>query len=185
MVIITIQDFKDYFLRGFDYLPTWINSLTYNTNDVVFLESSNLFYVCKKNNVTSNPSASQDDWALSIRFKKNNFTLDSDITNGIKEAEMFFNKGLFSDEELEQRKIAFLNLTAHQVLMEVQTHSVSLTSSTSVGSVSESYTIPEWALKNPAYSGLSKSKYGVKYLQLIESRRLVKTVGLVYGGTTL
>jgi hypothetical protein len=42
------------------------------------------------------------------------------------------------------------------------------TQSKSVGSVSESYAVPQWMLNNPQYSSFLQTGYGRKYISLIQ-----------------
>ena len=55
--------------------------------------------------------------------------------------------------------------------------------SKSVGSVSESYAIPQWMLNNPSYSMYAVNGYGRKYLSLIRPY-LLGTIILSKGRTT-
>lgn len=58
-----------------------------------------------------------------------------------------------------------------------------IVASKSVGSVSESYSIPQWMLNNPTFSMYAQNGYGRKYLSLIQPF-LVGNIILSKGATT-
>jgi hypothetical protein len=116
-----------------------------------------------------------------------NYVLDADIEKAFNEAKITFNQSLFSSEE--NVKIGFLYLTAHYLVNDLRAALKGLSGtaafplqSRSVGSVSESYGIPEMYLKNPVYSFYTQSAYGLKYLNLILPQ-LVGNVVSVMGAT--
>lgn len=97
---------------------------------------------------------------------------DGDITKAMGEADDVFNPNLFSTQESFSR--AYLLLTAHFLVMDLRAASQGLsgsyswiTTSKSVGNVSESYGVPQRILDNPTLGMLSKTPYGAKYLHLI------------------
>lgn len=113
--------------------------------------------------------------------------MDSDIEKAIGEAKFNFNSGLFSSQE--NFTIGFLYLTAHYLVTDLRNSSQGingaytwLESSKSVGSVSQSFSIPERILADPYLSMLSKTNYGAKYISLILPQ-LVGNFGIVYGRT--
>ena len=178
---ITIQDFKTLFYRDFKYLPLWTAG-TYNKDEIVYYSSTKLFYICKNNGTTSNP-ANIADWSL---YTDNilNYVQDNDIDKAFNEACATFNGSLYEANVIQT---AWLYLTAHFLVMDlrangVQSESFKLSNSKSVGSVSESYTIPQWILDNPLYSYYSKTSYGSKYLT-ITLPKLIGNVASVWGGT--
>ena len=80
--IITPEDFKAQFPRFTPvYLPLY-EYKTYNKNDIVYFNGQ--FYQCKKDEVTSLPTVTED-WKV---YNGNvlNYTQDSDILNAIAEA---------------------------------------------------------------------------------------------------
>jgi len=98
--------------------------------------------------------------------------LDADITKAMAEAKFGFNEALFSSQE--NFTLAFLYLTAHFLVMDLRASAQGLsgsyswlTASKAVGSVSESYSIPQRILDNPALSMLTRTNYGAKYVLLI------------------
>lgn len=95
---------------------------------------------------------------------------DADITRALAEAQIHFNESLFT---VEGAPVAFLNLAAHHLVMNLRASAQGLggsyawlESSKSVGSVSTSASIPQSVLESPIYSMLSKTNYGAKYLHL-------------------
>lgn len=98
--------------------------------------------------------------------------MDADLNKAFAEARANFNQSLFGTDE--QLKIAFFYLAAHYLVTDLQNASAGLSgsglnvvASRSVGSVSESYAIPEQYLKDPILSFISKTGYGQKYLSLV------------------
>lgn len=97
---------------------------------------------------------------------------DADIQKAIGQTTVNFNESLFSSQD--NYTTSFLFLTAHYLCMDLQMSAQGilgsgtwLTTSKSVGSVAESFGIPQRILDNPELSYLSKTKYGMKYLSLI------------------
>lgn len=115
------------------------------------------------------------------------FVMDSDITNALRQAYFVVNQGLFDTENDFQ--FAYLYLAAHYLVMNLKASSQGLggayswlESSKSVGSVSQSFAIPEAIMKNPAFAMISKTNYGAYYLSLILPLA-VGQVGLAEGTT--
>ena len=92
-----------------------------------------------------------------------------DIMNAIAEANVNFNCGLFPDKTTA--KLVFMYLVAHYLTVDFMnaqgTNFAGIMTSRSVGSVSESYTIPQWILNNSGLAPYSSTGYGVKYCSLI------------------
>lgn len=98
--------------------------------------------------------------------------MDSDINNAILDTSLFINSGLFSTQASYTN--GFLLLTAHFLVMSLRasTQGIAgqyswLQASKSVGSVSESFSIPQRILDSPEFSMLSKTNYGAKFIFLI------------------
>lgn len=181
--MITVEDFKWQFPRFTPvYLPLYQNK-TYFQNDVVFY--NNAFYqviVTSTNNVPTNTT----DWKQ-INQSVLNYTQDSDIVNAMQEARVNFNEGLFDD--CETKKLMFLYLTAFYLTLDFQNAmnangGFGLVQSKSVGSVSESYGIPQWVLNKPQFSLYAQNGYGRKYLSMLLPY-LTGNIILAKGGTTL
>ncbi|AFC22571.1 hypothetical protein phi1422_0051 [Bdellovibrio phage phi1422] len=97
---------------------------------------------------------------------------DTDIQKAMNEAEMMFNEGLFSSQQ--EINIMFFLLTAHYLVMDLRMAAQGIngsyswiTTSKSVGSVSESFQVPTMVADNPILAALSKTNYGGKYINLI------------------
>lgn len=180
---LTINDFKQQFPRFTPvYLP-YYRSKTYFFNDVVYYRDK--FYQCIVENTNNNPTVTTD-WKL-YNSSVLNYTQDSDIENAIREAKVNFNEDLFGDTCTT--KMIFLYLVAYYLTNDFQTalnsnSGAGLVQSKSVGSVSESYAIPQWMQKNPIYSLYSQNAYGRKYLSLIQPY-ITGNIILVKGATTL
>lgn len=163
----TVSGFKTQFPKGIPYLPVYDNTKTYILGDVVY---SNGFYESLKNN---NTSALNDTTAWeSIVDSVNNYISDDDITRAFLEASVNFNEDLFDTETVQL--MMFYYLTAHYICIDANNANnginfgyMGIAQSRSVGSVSESYAIPQWMLNDPMYSLYAVTGYGLKYLSMI------------------
>lgn len=97
---------------------------------------------------------------------------DADITKAQGEANFNINEGLFSSQA--NFNIGFNYLTAHYLTVDIKASSQGIygsfnwpEQSKSVGSVSQSFSIPQRILDNPMFSFYTTSPYGAKYLNLI------------------
>lgn len=97
---------------------------------------------------------------------------DRDITKAYGETAVNFNPALFSTQA--NFTLGYLYLTAHYLVMDLRASSQGiagqyswLQASKGVGSVNESYVVPQKILNNPIFAMLSKTNYGAKYLLLI------------------
>jgi hypothetical protein len=98
--------------------------------------------------------------------------LDADIGRALTDAGINFNPNFWATQIAYTT--GFLLLTAHYLVMNIQASSQGIasqynwtTASKGVGSVSESYDIPERISANPELAMLAKTQYGAKYLMLI------------------
>lgn len=96
---------------------------------------------------------------------------DQDITRAIENASINFNQDLFSDQVSFNN--GFLLLTAHFLVMNLRASSQGmngkfpwLQQSKGVGSVSESFAIPQRILDNPEFAMLAETNYGAQFLML-------------------
>jgi hypothetical protein len=117
-----------------------------------------------------------------------NKVADVDIQKAFDEAKVNFNEALWSTQE--QLELAFLYLSAHYLVMDIQAAKQGLNSvaifpanSRSVGSVSESYTVPDWVQKSAFLSQFANTRYGLKFCSLIRPR-LIAGVAVYAGATT-
>lgn len=178
---VTVADFKNFFPRFTPiYLPVYVSGKIYFNGDIVYYEG--YFYTCKKDNTTSLPTVTTD-WQITNQTVLN-YTQDSDIENAMAEARVNFNESLFGDDA----KMIFLYLTAYYLTVDFknalgQNHAGVVTSK-SVGSVSESYGVPQWMLKDRILGAYAQNGYGLKYLSLINPY-LVGNVMLFRGATTI
>lgn len=114
--------------------------------------------------------------------------MDADITKALGTAGINFNECLWGTQEGFFQ--AYLYLTAHFLVVSIRASSGGLngqyagnTTSKSVGTVSESYVLPERIQNSPFLSSLYTTSYGAQYGQLI-SLRLVGHVMTLVGATT-
>lgn len=181
---ITVDDFKAQFPRGFPYLPVYDSETIYNSGDRVYYNG--LFYDCTVNGTEDILPTVEDNWTL-VSDNVDNYVKDSDIEAAFKEAQIVFNQSLFSTDE--QVTLGYLYLTAHYLVHDLRAALAGVAGfnpfpvqSRSVGSVSESYGIPQTYMDNPIYSFYTQSAYGMKYLSMVLPV-LVGNVGAVAGAT--
>lgn len=98
--------------------------------------------------------------------------LDQDIGKAFGQTNININPGLFADQQ--SYTIGYLLLAAHWLVYDLRMASgVSggpltwATQSKSVGSVAESFAIPQRILDNPELMALTSTMYGGKYIVLI------------------
>lgn len=101
-----------------------------------------------------------------------NTVMDSDILKAQNQANANFNEGLFPNQGVYF--IGFNLLTAHYLVMNLRQSSQGTSgqftwnaNSHSVGSVSESLSIPQRILDNPEFSFFTKTNYGTEYLMMV------------------
>jgi hypothetical protein len=87
-------------------------------------------------------------------------------------ADMVVNQNQWSNQT--QYQIAFNLLSAHFLVLNLRASSQGINgqynwaqNSKSVGNVSESFTIPQRIIDNPALMQYTKTNYGAQYLQLL------------------
>lgn len=113
---------------------------------------------------------------------------DEDLSKAFDEAKINFNPALWSTQG--ELKIALLYAVAHYLVIDIQMSKEGVDSSggfpvnsRSVGSISESYQIPNWVSSSPYLSMFASTKYGLKYCSLLRPR-LVGNVQVFAGLTT-
>ncbi len=113
--------------------------------------------------------------------------LDSDIAKAFGQTNIGINPALFSDQSAYTT--GYLLLSAHWLVIDLRMASQGingqfsfLESSKSVGSVSQSFAIPQRILDDPYMAMLAKTNYGAKYLQLLLPQ-LAGQMFIAYGGT--
>lgn len=118
----------------------------------------------------------------------NTQVLDQDITSSFMSTNVNINQALFPDQSTYT--LGYLLLSAHYLVMNLRQSSQGingqynfLQASKGVGSVNESFSIPQRVLDNPYWTMLTKTNYGSSYLQLL----LPQLAGQAYTviGTTL
>lgn len=167
-ILVSTTDFQDLFNRDFPYLPVYVEGKAYFTNDIVYYEPN--FYQSLVDNNTELPT-NTTNWQI-INDSVNNYIQDSDIMRAFNEAVINFNVNLFTDQN--SAIMVFLYLAAHYLVIDLNNAAnplamgfMGFTQSKSVGSVSESYGIPQWMLNNQVLSAYAQTGYGRKYLSLI------------------
>lgn len=165
---VTVEEFKALFTRDFPYLPTWAYGKVYFKDDIVYLDGN--FYQSKIDNNTDEPPTT--NWQL-YNGNEFNYISDEDISRAFLEAKINFNPAFFPD--CSTMSMVFCYLAAHYLVIDLNNASnplalgfMGFTQSKSVGSVSESYGIPQWMLNNPKLGLYAQTGYGRKYLSLIQ-----------------
>ncbi len=97
---------------------------------------------------------------------------DDDIARALLEASLSINERLFTSQD--SFTTAFLYLAAHNLVVNIQNSTQGvlgqgtwLQSAKSVQGVSESFVIPERIQRSPVFAALSKTRYGMKYLEFV------------------
>lgn len=183
---VTVEYFKALFARDFPYLPTYQYSKIYFKSDIVYFDYN--FYQSLIDNNSSDPSDT-DSWQV-INDNEQNYVQDSDIERAFEEASGTFNKAFFND--CSTASMYFCYVAAHYLVMDLNAALNSTTmgfsgfvQSKSVGSVSESYGVPQWIVNNPVYALLAQTGYGRKYLLHIIPIARAKSLILTPGRTTI
>lgn len=183
-ILVSTTDFQDLFNRDFPYLPVYVEGKAYFTNDIVYYEPN--FYQSLVDNNTELPT-NTTNWQV-INDSVNNYIQDSDIMRAFNEAVINFNVNLFTDQN--SAIMVFLYLAAHYLVIDLNNAMnplalgfMGFTQSKSVGSVSESYGIPQWMLNNQVLSAYAQTGYGRKYLSLMQPY-LIGNVLFFSGRTT-
>ncbi len=98
--------------------------------------------------------------------------LPQDITNAFNLVDMKINRALWDTQGTFT--IAYLLLAAHYLVISLRNSSQGLNgqynwaqNSKAVGSVNESFTIPQRVIDNPELMMLTKTNYGAQYLELL------------------
>ena len=168
-MIITIAEFKNHFPR---FTPQYLSDITYQSGKTYFKDNivyyNDAFYICVVESTVSVPAIDNEKWSV-YNDSVLNYTQDDDITNAIAEANVNFNEGLFTN--LEAAKLVFMYLVAHYLTIDFRnalgSNQIGITTSRSVGSVSENYTVPNWILNNAGLAPYATTGYGIKYATLI------------------
>lgn len=182
---VTIEDFKGYFTRNFPYLPVWSADKVYNKGDIVYDNGS--FYESKIDNNTSEiytEGVLSPNWA-NVDLDANDYVSDGDIQKAMGEATVNFNRALAGS--CDEARIAYLYLTAFYLSYDLQVASGGAygminfpATSVTVGSVSESYYVPQAYLEDPVLGFYAKNGFGQKYLSMVYPK-LIGNVGVVAG----
>ncbi len=166
---VTTDDFKNLFTRDFPYLPVYVEGKAYFKDDEVYYTPN--FYKSLTDGNTTLPTDTTN-WSL-VNDSVDNYIQDSDILRAFNEAKVNFNAALFGDDDTV--KMVFLYLAAHYLVIDLNNAMnplglgfMGLVQSKSVGSVSESYALPQWMLNNAILSQYAITGYGRKYLSLIQ-----------------
>lgn len=182
---VTTDDFKNLFGRDFPYLPLYVEGKTYFKDDEVYFNSN--FYKSLIDGNTTEPTDTTN-WEI-VKDSVDNYIQDSDIMRAFKEAKVNFNAGLFGDDDIV--KMVFLYLAAHYLVIDLNNAMnplamgfMGFTQSKSVGSVSQSFALPDFVTRNAALSQYMQTGYGAKYVSLIYPY-LVGNVLFFKGKTTI
>lgn len=166
---VTVADFKVLFRRDFPFLPSYDATKIYNIGDKAFYNG--LFYESKSDGIINVLPSITASWNKVIDTQ-DNYILDEDITKAFSESQMLLNQGLFGSDA--QIKIGYLYLSAHYLsndirtaLQGVQSIGAQIMNSRTVGSVTESYTIPQAYIDDPILAFYTTTGYGMKYLSLV------------------
>ena len=182
---VGVDNFKAFFVRDFPYLPLYQDFKAYFKGDIVYNEL-NFYQSLIDGNETQPPAK---DWQL-YNDNVNNYISDDDILRAFTEAKVNFNANLFPDDETAI--MIFCYLAAHYLVIDMNNALNpfgmgfnGFTQSKSVGSVSESYGIPQWMMNDKILGMYAQTGYGRKYLSLIAPYmigNIIYTPGMVNFG---
>lgn len=179
---VTPTDFKAQFFRDFPYLPVYSNTATYAFGAFVQYTDGN-FYQCLSNNTVGIPCTNVQSWVQVPCETVNDFVLDQDINNAFNEAIVLFNPALWDTDAIE--KMAYLYLTAHFMVTDIRRANQGLSSrpefvvsNRTVGSVTETYELPDRYKNNMILNGYLKTGYGMKYLDLLLPNLVGNTISV-------
>lgn len=170
--MITAQDFKSFFKRDFPYLPVYEADKVYWTNDEVYNEENEKFYVSLKDN-NQQPLTDTDSWQR-VDEDVYNYVLDEDIERAMSEMQAIIPdiNALHIPTEIYQ--LLQFYLTAHILVDTIRTSNAGLssqinavTTGKSVGSVSQQFGIPGDVLNSAACAFFITSQYGMRYLVML------------------
>ena len=184
----TVEAFKLKFPNDFVYLSaiTWSASKTYFAGNEVYYDVDGLFYVAMATQSGIAPTDDPAVWQL-IEDSVNNYVSDSDIERAFHEADCIFNPNLARtpNQKLQQ----YMYLSAHYLCLDKRVTEAGLSgslkgqvTSVSVGSVSESYQIPDAWTSNQMLFIFTTTSYGLVYLGFV-APALVGNVVAVQGAT--
>lgn len=187
---ITTAQFQAQFFRDFPYLPTWSAATTYVFGNTVFYNG--VFYNSIVNaNINTVPGTNSEIWQQ-VAGNALSYVQPQDITNAFAEAQVVFNQALFYGSGSNPDAtitLAYMYCTAHYLVNDLRTAQQGVNStgnfpvqSRSVGSVSESYQVPDRFKDSPQLAFFTTTGYGQKYLSMLLPN-LVGNIGSVYGGT--
>ena len=191
--MITVEQFKGFFVRDFPYLPYWEEEQIYFSGDIIY-SAPNFYQSLVDGNVE--PVSNAEAWKP-VKGDVDNYLSDMDIQKAIQEAKMGFNESLFDNNETDDyigdRNLAMMYLTAYYLVMDIKNSTAGLSSngyasfvsSKSVGGVSESYGVPSWVNSDPMLALYMDNGYGKKYVSMLLPRARANSIMLACGGTTI
>ena len=185
LTTITTTQFQTQFFRDFPYLPTYSATTTYSAGATVYY--SGVFYKAIKNAILDiTPGTDATAWQQ-YSGCANDYVQPQDITNAFAEAQVVFNQALFNNDAAIT--LAYLYCTAHYLVNDLRTAAQGVdsigafpVSSRSVGSMSESYQIPDRFKDSPQLAFFTSTGYGQKFLSMLLPN-LVGNAMAVCGGT--
>lgn len=168
------DEFKSYFYRDFSYLDNYVIGNFYSSGDIVFYEETLKVYKSKED---SNDALPTDDskWDVYNEGFIGRIT-DIDIQKAYDQACTIFNETLFANDT--ELKVAYMFLSAHFVVIDNTAgglkSSGNRVTSKSVGNVSIGYDLMSGVSSNDMFGFLSLTRYGQKYLSMIQGRNVGK-----------
>lgn len=165
---LTPQDFRDMFPRDFQYAPNWDVLVAYSIGEIVYYPTDKKVYRCTADTAPGDQPTDMLYWVIEATTITN-YIIDADILKAFDEAQTTFNEKLAkSDKAL---RLTYLYLSAHYMVKDLRgggksSQANGLVSSRSVGSVSESFTVPKWQ-QGKVYGFYTDTYYGSKYLNMV------------------
>ena len=182
---ITTANFQSQFFRDFPYLPTWDSTVTYAADAQSYYNGS--FWRALINGLLNIVPGSDSSKWQQITANPLDYVQPQDITNAFAQAQVVFNQSLFGDDA--STTMAYLYCTAHYLVHDLRSAMQGINgvgtfavASRGVGSMNETYAIPDIIKDTAHLSFFTTSTYGMKYLSLLMPN-LIGNVASVNGGT--
>lgn len=173
---VTVNVFKDKYDTAFQYLPVWQLDVKYKAGKRVYYLQTEDFYeaILENENI---PPSNTTNW----RMVQDNIALyvsDEMILKALDEAkEQLKEHSCFATLSNFKKKQVLLLLTAHFIFEKLSGNLNNgtgglISTSRTVGNVSESFAIPEWIKNSGTYSTYSSTPYGIKYVSFLRTNCL-------------
>lgn len=180
-IIFDIELFKQKFARNFPFLPYYNEEMTYKKDSIVYDKVSDVFYKSLIDNNTQ-PLDDSESWKVYTDVTKEEYVADEDIGFAELEAREGKNEEILTDLSYMYLVAFYLCYDLDLATSEASGQVGFVATSKKVGSVSETYMVPQWVEQDPYLSFFARNGFGLKFLSLIRPK-LVGNTDVVAGWT--